>query len=364
MKRKPGAYALAGVNYDDLDPIKKHGLGLAVQTARFAPRGFTPEWGDSVFLYPGPGVRSVVGSVVEGLGTKNLRLESWARGVDEWNLWRGIGQDTLAMIVNDLAVRGIEPKVVHLYLALGGKEWSENPVRFEGIHEGWFAGCETLECLWGGGETPMLKAIIASNTVDLAGCAWGSQQKERLIPGVPLPGDAIMFLGAPGINANGLTLAGKIAVALPDGYDTVIDTGVNGRGLRFGDLLFKPTPLYALAVKQLIAAGIELHAARNITGDALLKLVRSDQPVRFVIRQVAPKLTIFKTLQDMAGMNDEEAYRTLNMGQGYAIVLPRTFVDRAIRVCESCGFIAWDAGNVEAAEAKQVVIPGLGITYN
>ena len=91
----------------------------------------------------------------------------------------------------------------------------------------------------------------------------------------------------------------------------------------FGEVLLDPTPLYGPLVEAVQAWGIDLHYAVHVTGHGLRKLMRAEVALSYVIEDLPPVPPIFRFLCARAGMSDEEAYGTFNMGIGFALYLPQ-----------------------------------------
>jgi dienelactone hydrolase len=191
-------------------------------------------------------------------------------------------------------------------------------VRANALVAGWKKACDTCRVAWGGGETPALAGIVADGRVDLAASCTGIvSPKSRLSLGDKLgAGDAIVFLAASGIHANGLSLARKLAERLPQGYLTDI-----GNGQTYGDALLAPTALYSPVTEALAAAGIVPHYSANVTGHGWRKLMRHPKALTYRITAVPPKTAVLDFMQRECQLDDHEAYGTLNMGAGFALYL-------------------------------------------
>jgi phosphoribosylformylglycinamidine cyclo-ligase len=170
-------------------------------------------------------------------------------------------------------------------------------------------------------------------------------------------GDAIVFLASSGIHANGLSLARKLAERLPQGYLTDI-----GNGQSYGEALLAPTTLYSPVTEALAAAGITPHYCANVTGHGWRKLMRHPKALTYRITQVPPKTPVLAFMQKECGLDDHEAYGTLNMGAGFALYVAADQAEQVVAVSKAQGIEAWVAGRVEAGP-KQVVIEPLGVTY-
>ena len=356
----PLSYEQAGVQYDLIDPLKVAAQRAAAATgAHLAAHGFgevAASRGESAYVVDvGP---FYLASIVECLGTKTLVADEMQRLTGR-SWFAGIAQDTIAMAVNDLITVGATPLVVQAYWAAGGSEWFGDAARAQALVDGWKAACDTCGVAWGGGETPALAGIVEAGRIDLAASCTGLvNPRQRLTLGERLgPGDAIVLLASSGIHANGLSLARKLVERLPQGYLSEV-----APGLGYGQALLAPTLLYSPVTEALWAAGIELHYAANITGHGWRKLLRHPKSLGYRIHTLPPVPPVLRFIQQQCGLDDAEAYGTLNMGAGFALFLPAAQAERAVKVARGCGVAAWVAGEVEAGE-KRLRIETLGIVY-
>jgi phosphoribosylformylglycinamidine cyclo-ligase len=355
------SYEQAGVQYDLIDPLKVAAQRAAAATAgHLAVHGFSEieaSRGESAYVVDvGP---FLVASIVECLGSKALVADEMHRLTGQ-AYYSAIAQDTIAMAVNDLITVGATPLVVQAYWAAGGSDWFADAARAQALVAGWKAACDACQVAWGGGETPALAGIVEAGRIDLAAACTGLvNPKERLTLGEQLgPGDAIVLLGSSGIHANGLSLARKLAERLPQGYLTEVEPG-----LGYGQALLAPTLLYPAVTEALWAAGVRVHYAANITGHGWRKLLRHPRTLSYRIHTLPPVPPVLRFIQHHAGLDDAQAYGTLNMGAGFALYVAATDAERAADTARACGVPAWIAGRVEAG-AKRLVIEPLGITFS
>ena len=233
--------------------------------------------GESAYLIETPDC--YLAHVEEGLGTKNLVADAMYRLVPDRSYYDYVAQDTVAMIVNDMATLGATPLSVAMHLGVGSSSWFDDERRAEDLIVGWRRACELARCAWGGGETPTLSGIVEPSTAVLAGSAIGMiRPKERLIRANIQDGDAIVILTSSGVHANGLTLARAIAERAPNGYLTPLSDG-----RPYGESLLDPTHIYVGLVEDCLNRGVDIHYAVNITGHGWRKLMRA--PDRFAHRE-------------------------------------------------------------------------------
>jgi phosphoribosylformylglycinamidine cyclo-ligase len=358
---KPLDYTAAGVDYSKIDPLKILAQQAAASTERnLAAHGISEipaSRGESAYVMDVGGV--LIASITECLGTKALVADA-VRAITHRTHYDSIAQDTIAMAVNDLITVGATPLSVHAYWSAGGSDWFADEQRMRDLVNGWQRACNVCKVSWGGGETPALAGVVEAGRIDLAASSVGMiPSRDRLTLGDKLAdGDAIVLLASSGIHANGVSLARKLVERLPQGYATPL---VDGR--LYGEALLDPTVLYVPVTEALFAAGIVPHYSANITGHGWRKIMR--HPGRFTYRihtlpSVPPVLSF---IQQHAGIDDREAYGSLNMGAGFALYVQASHAERVVQIAKSLGINAWHAGRVEAG-AKQVVIEPLQLTYS
>ena len=347
-------YRQVGDNYDTKDPIKKIAQAFARQTIIKDKSGFreiSDTRGESAFVFKQG--QTLLASVVEGLGTKNLVADEM-RKITGKSYYDVIGHDTVATIINDLITVGAKPRVVHAYWAVEDNSWLQDKKRLKDFIIGWRDACKYSMATWGGGETPTLKGIVEKGTVDLGGSAIGViSPKSRLITDNKLKkGDRILLLKSNGINCNGLSLARAVAKKLPKGYKTRLSNGKT-----YGESLLTKTNIYAKLIQDLLGAKIDIHYISNITGHGLRKIMRARGKFTYILEKVFEPKEIFKFIQKQANLSDYEIYETLNMGQDYAIFLPKKDVKKTQAIVRKNGFSSIDAGYVKAGPCQVIIKP-------
>lgn len=299
-----------------------------------------------------------IASIEECLGTKCLVADD-TRKITGKTYYDSIAQDTVAMMVNDIATVGARPVTILAYWAAGSSEWFEDKDKVRDLVKGWRRACDLSGATWGGGETPTLTGIIEPHAVDLAGACIGLiKPKDRLTLGQKLQvGDAIILFESNGIHANGLSLARKIADRLPEGYATEIE-----KGTLYGEALLKPTLIYAEVIQKLFERKIDIHYIVNITGHGWRKIMRHRKPFTYRIDKLPPVPPVLGFIQEQANLDNEQAYGTFNMGAGYAVFVPAEQAEKVVEVATKNGIKALIAGKVENGE-KQIVIEPMEIVY-
>ncbi len=353
-------YAGVGVNYDAMDPFKRMAQLAGRETAGNIARlnggefkAFEASRGESVYLIEA--AKSYFAHVEEGLGTKNLVADAMYKLTGK-SYYDHIAQCTVAMIVNDMITLGALPLSVAMHLAVGVSSWFDDQLRCQDLVNGWKHACNLARCVWGGGETPTLKGIVAPEAVVLSGSAIGLvKPKERLIKAENIQhGDAIIIIPSSGIHANGLTMAREIAAKLPEGYMTLLPGRWN-----YGDTLLDATRIYVPVVEDCLNNGVRIHYTVNVTGHGWRKLMRATQSFAYVVETLPLQLPIFDFIQKNGPVDDREAYGNLNMGAGFVLYVPEADVEKVLNMEKG----AVIAGHVENSDAKKVVIKPKGLEY-
>lgn len=360
MNKPKITYSSTGVNYDVMDPLKKLSQEKGLQTAgnleAFNSKEVAQSRGESAYVWEEED--SFRALVIEGLGTKNLVADEMQNITGE-TYYESIAQDTVAAIVNDILTVGALPQIVNAYFGTGGPDWFSDIKRSTSLVEGWAKACNMAGAVWGGGETPGLKGIINSNTIDLAGsCVGIIKPKSRLVTQDTLqPGDTILLIESSGIHANGLSLARTVAESLSEGYNTKLEDSTT-----FGKALLTPSYIYVKLIKALFENGIDIHYMVNITGHGFRKLMRADKEFTYEISNLPPLLPIFDFIQKQSGNSDREMYANFNMGAGFAIYLSPDQAEKAQDIALKNNLKSWNAGVVKVGK-KQVIIEPKNITF-
>ena len=270
----------------------------------------------------------------DGVGTK-LRLAIDHDRHDD------VGQDLVAMCVNDCLVVGAEPLLFLDYYATARLDVDVAARVIEGIAR----ACELAGCALAGGETAEMPGFYGDGEYDLAGFCVGVAEREDIVDGTRIaPGDALLALGSSGPHSNGFSLIRHILEH--DGADVSADPALL-------DQLMQPTRIYVAAIRGLQDAGIPLHGMAHITGGGLpenLPRMLTDTGCELRVDLDSWSLPpLFQRLARAGGLQDMELLRTLNCGVGFVICLPDAQADAAIAQLEAGGEQAWRLGHIVAS---------------
>ena len=251
----------------------------------------------------------VLVSGTDGVGTK-LRLAFLLNRHDT------IGQDAVAMCVNDILVQGAEPLFFLDYLAVGKLE----PTQVADVVSGVARACKESGCALIGGETAEMAGFYPVGEYDIAGFAVGVVERERLITSVRVKaGDVLLGLPSSGVHSNGYSLVRKI-VFEHKGFHG--DEYMEELGRTIGEELLTPTRLYPHVCLPLIR-DFDLHGMVHITGGGFYENIPRALPdgMGAEVNAAAWEMpAVFRLLQEWGNVDWAEMYRTFNMGIGMVLI--------------------------------------------
>ena len=338
MIRVPLSYAAAGVDIDAGERAVELMRDAVARTRR--PEvvgglgGFAGLFHLDVARYRHP----LLASSTDGVGTK-LAV---AQAMDRHDT---VGQDLVAMVVDDLVVCGAEPLFLQDYVACGRLV----PERIAAIVRGIARGCELAGCALVGGETAEHGDLMEPDAYDLAATAVGVVEADALLgPERVRPGDAVVAMASSGLHSNGYSLVRRV----------VRDAGLRldeipaGLGRALGEELLEPTRIYARDCLAL-AAATEVHAFAHVTGGGLAgNLARVLPPGLDAVidRGTWTPPAIMELIGRLGPVETAELERTLNLGVGMVGLAPDGA--SAVALLADRGLTAWVAGEVVRGAGK------------
>lgn len=283
----------------------------------------------------------------DGVGTK-LRL---AIMMDKHDT---IGQDCVAMSVNDILVQGATPLFFLDYVAVG----KLLPEQVATIVAGVANACKESGCALLGGETAEMAGFYEDGDYDVAGFAVGIVDKSRLLTGQSIaPGDVILGLPSSGVHSNGFSLVRRIVF---DRMQMKLTDEVPEFGKTLGEELLTPTRLYPQAVLPIIKKRL-LKGMVHVTGGGFYDNIPRVLPdgVSAVINADAwPKLPVFTKLQEWGNVDTKEMYRTFNMGIGMIMVVSPDDAGAVIANLKGRGEAVYTIGEITEDQGVPVVMKG------
>ncbi|BAL25740.1 phosphoribosylformylglycinamidine cyclo-ligase [Azoarcus sp. KH32C] len=329
------SYRDAGVDIDAGDALVDRIKPLAKRTMRPEVLGGIGGFG-ALFELSKKFREPVLVSGTDGVGTK-LKLAF------QLNKHDTVGQDLVAMSVNDILVQGAEPLFFLDYFACGKLDVDTAADVVGGIAR----GCELSGCALIGGETAEMPGMYPDGEYDLAGFAVGAVEKSEIIDGSKIvPGDVVLGLASSGAHSNGYSLIRKIIErAKPD-----LDADFHGRPFR--DVVLEPTRLYVKSMLGLMRAipGI-VKGMAHITGGGLTENVPRILAENLTAKIDAASWTLpplFQWLKQEGNVDDQEMYRVFNCGVGMVVIVSAEQADVAVANLEAAGETVYRLGRIEA----------------
>lgn len=330
-------YREAGVDIDAGDALVEAIKPLARSTNRRGTMGGLGGFG-ALFDLKAAGFQDpVLVSSTDGVGTKlKVAIETGRHDT--------VGQDLVAMCVNDLVVQGAEPLFFLDYFATGRLRVEQARAVIGGIAE----GCRLAGCALVGGETAEMPGMYAAEDYDLAGFAVGAAERGALLPrGDLAPGDVLLGLASTGVHSNGFSLVRRILGAAGRGFDSPAGFAP---GTTLGEALLAPTRIYVKSLLALHRAGM-LKAAAHITGGGLPgNLPRVlPQGLEAVVDAAAWRVPpVFAWLAAAGDVAADEMLRVFNCGIGMACIVPADRAAEATSILEGAGETVFRIGHLAA----------------
>jgi len=340
----PLTYKDAGVDIDAGDQLVENIKPFAKRTMRPEVLGGIGGFGALVevsrkFKHP------VMVSGTDGVGTK-LKLAF------QLNKHDTVGQDLVAMSVNDILVQGAEPIFFLDYFACG----KLNVAVATDVIKGIAYGCELAGCALIGGETAEMPSMYPEGEYDLAGFAVGLIEKENVITGKSIcAGDVVLGLKSSGAHSNGYSLIRKI----------IERSGVDlhaAQNRRLALDLLAPTRIYVKPLLALMSAYPQIvKGMAHITGGGLtenIPRVLPDDMTAAIDGKSWEAPPVFAWLQQHGRINDQEMARTFNCGIGMVVIVAKEYVDAATRFLDDAGETVFTIGEILTRQpgAAQTVV--------
>jgi len=277
------------------------------------------------------GRKAYLAATTDGVGTK-LKL---AFLLDQHET---VGIDLVAMCVNDLITCGAKPLFFMDYYATGRLDVEKSKRILEGILE----GCRQAGMALLGGETAEMPGFYPGGEYDLAGFAVGWVEPGDLLNGSRLrAGDVLAALPSSGLHSNGFSLVRRVFS--------------REQLLKEAKELLEPTRIYARQVRRLHrAVGKGLKGLAHITGEGLAGNVPRMLAKGFravVHRRCWEVPEIFRKIQRLGGISEEEMWAVFNMGVGMVVLLDPASVPAASKALPELFVI----GHIERGSGKDFV---------
>lgn len=278
--------------------------------------------------------KPILVSGTDGVGTK-LKLAFLMNKHDT------IGQDCVAMCVNDIVCCGARPIFFLDYMSL----WKNIPEMVATIVKGVTDGCKMAGCALVGGETAEMPGLYSENEYDLAGFSVGIVDQEKMINSESIEvGDVVIGLASSGVHSNGFSLVRKIFNVNEENLKEYREE----LGKTLGEALIEPTKIYVKPVLKLLEQ-VKVKGISHITGGGFYENMPRmlNEKVALNINKDSYEVpAIFKLIQKEGNIPLRDMYNTFNMGIGMAIIVPKEEQEKALEILKEAGETAYVIGEV------------------
>lgn len=345
--KEPGlTYKDAGVDIDAGEALVERIAPAARKTRR---RGTDADLGGfgGLFDLKAAGFKDpILVAGTDGVGTK-LKLAIDTQKFD------AIGQDLVAMCVNDIVVQGAEPLFFLDYYATGKLEVDQAAIVVEGIAR----ACKDSGCALIGGETAEMPGLYAKGDFDLAGFAVGAVERDAILPKTTAmkAGDVLVGVASSGVHSNGYSLVRKVVEL--SGLSLHAPAPF-APAMSLGHALLVPTRLYVRGCLQAIQTG-GIKGLAHITGggitDNLPRCLPQDLDADVDLCAI-PVTPVFQWLALQAKIADAELLRTFNCGVGMIAVTDEKHAGHVIDAFQEAGDHAVRIGQLVKGQGPAKVV--------
>ncbi|XP_026519717.1 trifunctional purine biosynthetic protein adenosine-3-like [Notechis scutatus] len=254
-------------------------------------------------------------SHAKGIGTK-LKIAQLCNKHDM------IGQDLVAICVNDLLVQGAEPLFFHGHFAFGKPDVGVAQLT-QVISDGIAEACKVAGCTFLGRETNEMPATCAAGEYNLVGFAVGAVERSMKFPrqGNIVDEDLVIGIASSGLHHQGFDLVRKIFLTSSLHYFSPVPGGYGNHTL--GEQLLTPTKIYSRALLPVLRSG-NVKAFIHIADGGLLGGFSQILPECFSVVLDTHKWkipSVFSWLQEEGNLSEEEMGQIFNCGIGAILIV-------------------------------------------
>jgi len=284
--------------------------------------------------------KPLLATSTDGVGTKT----EIARALGKYDT---IGEDLVAMVVDDLVVCGAEPLFMTDYIAVG----KVIPERIAEIVAGIARGCEKANTALIGGETAEHPGLLDEDEFDIAGAATGAVDADKLLSADQVrAGDVIIAMPSSGFHANGFSLVRHIIKT----KNLSLEAHVYEYGKTSGEVFLTPTEIYTLDCLALIKVlEKNLRTFSHITGGGIAENTARVIPQGLSARYDRSTWALpveMEFMSALGGVPQQDMERTWNCGIGMVAIVDPSVADLAIKSLSARGMKAWIAGDVQSSQ--------------
>ena len=248
---------------------------------------------------------------IDGVGTKMMVAKMMQK-------FDTIGKDLVAATTNDIIVLGAKPLTLLDYIANDKLK----PAIVEEIIKGMVEACRENQISLVGGETAEMPGTYLPGELDLVGVITGVVEKAKAIEGKDIcEGDLVVSFPSSGLHTNGYSLARKLLFEIA-GYK--VESTLHDFSHSLGEELLIPHLNYTKPILSILEKNIIIKGMAHITGGGLLENIPRILPKHCAVeihKKQIPERPIFSLLAQLGNLNDDQLYRTFNMGAGLVLFI-------------------------------------------
>ena len=266
----------------------------------------------------------VLAASCDGVGTKLLMAK-------ELGHYKDLGQDLIAMSVNDLVCSGARPLFFMDYLAMGELDLEVAEQILTGLSD----ACELAQLPLIGGETAEMPGLYRKGDFDMVGMAVGELGLDQLVDGENLkPGDSLVALSSSGFHSNGFSLIRQLTSSL-------------SREQRLE--LLTPTFLYHLCLEKILKEQRALiKGMAHITGAGLHNIARIHRGFDYHLKYSPSPTSLVGRWLNSWDIPESKSAEIFNMGLG--LVMVTSSPESLISSFKDLGWQAMAIGSIARGE--------------
>ncbi len=290
-------------------------------------KAFNPNIGgfNAMMEVPSGYEKPVLISGADGVGTKmNI-----CRIADDYTT---IGQDLVAMCVNDVICSGAKPLYFLDYISTKSLDANVSDI-VNGIATGCaMAGMELI-----GGETA---EHYRQSDYDVAGFCTGIVEKNEIIDGSNIkPGDVVIGIESSGLHSNGYTLINDMLWRHKIFYKDMPE-------------LLRPTTIYARMIRNLLLEQVPISGMAHITGGGIPENLPRCLPEGLTVDvdwSAWERPELFNKIQEAGDIAEEEMRNVFNCGIGFCLVVPQEVAEHTQTLIADTpfGMRSWNIGTIK-----------------
>ena len=257
----------------------------------------------------------------------------------------GIGQDLVAMCVNDLIVCGARPLFFLDYFATSKLQVKEAAKVVKSIAN----ACKDSGCALLGGETAEMPGHYVGNNFDLAGFSVGCVDEKKIINNQSIKdGDILIGIESSGPHSNGYSLIRKI----------IKDSDLSKEELNIiADKALKPTHLYPNIILSLLDS-FTINGMAHITGGGLTENIPRSLPDKLCVdiyKDSWDVPEIFEWLQKNGNIQENDMFRIFNCGIGMVLIVNPDIVENVMNHIREHNYKCFQIGLVKNKDSNNSV---------